>query len=212
MWTGLLVSFAFVFAIILIATIIQKAFGLSSEFSRKIIHIGVGNWIFFIPYYFDHLYLAIIPPVSFVIINYLSYKYTIFKAMELDEKNPGTVYYAISLTILTILAFSKESLLYYPYLGILAMCWGDGMAAVVGKRWPVKRLKNGRSLGGSLAFLIFTMLVFGIYLSLFKEIDIRIIALLAVIGMLVELYTPKNLDNLTVPLSVGIVGFLIEIL
>ncbi|MBN1351029.1 hypothetical protein JXJ21_16530 [candidate division KSB1 bacterium] len=210
MWIGVILSFVFVFAIILLATIIQKIFNLSAEFSRKIIHIGVGNWIFFIPFFFDTLSFAIIPPIAFIVINFISYKYKIFRAMELDDKNPGTIYYAISLAFLTILTFSRLPLLLYPYLGILAMCWGDGLAAVVGRRYPVKVLRNGKSLGGSAAFLVSTLISFFIYLAILGELNTGTIVLLAVAGMLVEFFSPKNLDNLTVPLIIGILGFLIE--
>lgn len=212
MWIGLILSYIFVFAIIFIATIIQKTFRLSPEVSRKIIHIGVGNWIFFVPYLFQDWTIAIIPPASFVIINYFSYKYSIFKAMELEEKNPGTVYYSISLMILTFFTFGDGKIYYFPYLGVLAMVWGDGMAAVIGKRWPIKELRAGKSLGGSLAFLIFSIFALSFYLLLFNQFNFIILSIFTIIGMLIELYSPKNLDNLTVPLALGVMGYLTELL
>ncbi len=38
-----ILSFAFVFLMIFIATLIQKLVKLSNEFSRKIIHVAVGH-------------------------------------------------------------------------------------------------------------------------------------------------------------------------
>lgn len=37
-------------------------------------------------FYFDVRYCAIVGPVTFIMLNYISYKYNIFKAMELEEK------------------------------------------------------------------------------------------------------------------------------
>ncbi|HDP98587.1 MAG TPA: DUF92 domain-containing protein, partial [bacterium] len=201
---GIIVSFAFVFAIILIATIIQKIFKLSNEFSRKIIHIGVGNWIFLALYYFSAWYYAVIGPAAFILINFLSYKYNIFKAMELEKKNPGTVYYSISLTICTLLSFSQTPALIYPFLGILAMTWGDGMAAVIGARFPIKQLRPGKSLGGFIAFFVFTSVSVLIYLLVYSSLPtadlIRITLVTALLGGLIEIFSRKNWDNLTVPL------------
>lgn len=149
---GIIYSFVFVFAMIFIATIFQKLFKMGNDFSRKIIHVAVGNWTFIALFYFTTWYYAIIGPVSFILINFLSYNYTIFKAMELEEKNPGTVYYSISLTICTLFTFSKTPVLVLPFLGIMAMTWGDGMAAVIGKKFPVRQIRQGKSLGGSCAF------------------------------------------------------------
>ena len=213
---GIIYSFAFVFSMIFIATVIQKVFKLSNDFSRKIIHVAVGNWIFIALFYFDTWYYAIVGPVSFIILNYISYKYNIFKAMELEEKNPGTVYYSVSLTICTLFAFSKPDFLILPFLGIMAMTWGDGMAAVIGKIKPVKQIRPGKSIGGSSSFFIFTFLAVVAYF-LIIGIKISTVNLIfyglatALIGSLIELYSPKNTDNLTVPIIIGLIGFLVGV-
>lgn len=210
----LLISYAFVFAIILIATGARKIFQVSPEISRKIIHIGVGNWIFVALYCFQDWYFALIPPVSFVFINYLSYRYSILKAMELDDKNPGTIYYALSLTILTILVFFQKPFFIFPFTGILVMTWGDGMAAVIGQRWPGKILRPGKSLGGSLAFTGFSWVAVVIYLILFSPLApvliLSVSLLIALIGAGIEFLSPKNYDNLTVPITIGLIGLIFE--
>lgn len=212
---GIIISYVFVFGVIILATVIQKAFKLTAEFSRKIIHIVVGNWIFIALHYFDSIYYALIGPVSFILINYLSYKFTIFKAMELAEKNPGTIYYSISLTILTLLTFSKAETYLFPYLGMMAMTWGDGVAAVVGKKFPVRKIYSTKSVGGSSAFIIFTLLASVIYLCVHHvPLEFSTMLLIAVVfavgGSIIEIFSPQNLDNLTVPIILGISGLMLE--
>jgi len=211
---GLILSFAFVFFMIFLATVIQKAFKLSNEFSRKIIHIAVGHWVFIALFYFEDWYIAIIGPIAFILINFLSYKFTIFKAMELDEKNPGTIYFPISLAVCTLFTYSQKPILLLPYLGIMAMAWGDGMAAVIGKKYPIKQILPGKSVGGALTFLIFTFTACLVYLFVeagsFSLGSILMYAFgAAVIGGIIEILSPKNLDNLTVPIILGLIGFLI---
>ncbi|MFZ5517752.1 MAG: diacylglycerol/polyprenol kinase family protein [Candidatus Zhuqueibacterota bacterium] len=211
---GLILSFAFVFAMIFIATAARKIFKLSNEASRKIIHVSVGNWIFFALYYFRDWYIAIIGPLFFIALNIISYNAKIFKAMELDDKNPGTIYYPISLTACTLLTYSHSPLLVLPYLGIVAMTWGDGLAAVFGKRWPIKTLFRNRTWGGSIAFVVVTFLASMIYLHLTANSmnvpDMMLIAgSTAVLGMMIELVSPKNLDNLAVPIIIGLLGYFV---
>jgi len=213
---GILIGFVFVFAMIFIATVIQKLFKLSNDFSRKIIHITVGNWIFIAIFYFTEWYYAIIGPVAFVLINLLSYKFKIFQAMELEEKNPGTIYYPISLTVCTLFTFARVPILILPFLGIMAMTWGDGMAAVIGKKLSIKQIRPGKSVGGSGSFFIFTFIASIIYLwvagvTYGTNTIIMFSLATALLGSIIELFSPKNTDNLTVPIIIGVIGLLISI-
>jgi len=213
---ALVVSYLFVFSVIILATVLQKVLKLSNNFSRKLIHVGVGNWVVVAVFLFDNLWPVIIPPATFILLNYLSYRFSLVKAMELEGKNPGTIYYAVSLTILTWLTFYATPLKVMPYVGMITMTWGDGMAAVIGQKWPTKVIKSGRTMSGTTAFVAFTLVAVSIYLSLTTDFSaglILVIGLVAgLIGALIELLTPRNLDNLTVPLIVGIGGLIFELL
>ena len=43
-YLGLLVSYVYVFAVLFLGEGIRKVWKLSAEFTRKFVHIGVGNW------------------------------------------------------------------------------------------------------------------------------------------------------------------------
>ena len=212
---ALVLSYVFVFSVIIIATILQKVFGLTNNFSRKVVHIGVGNWVGVAWFFFDNFWLVLIPPISFIILNYLSYRFTLIKTMELEEKNPGTIYYAISLTILTALTFYAQPFRIMPYVGIITMTWGDGMAAVIGQKWPSRIIKSGRTWSGTTAFVVFTIIAVAIYLSVTSTYSPGFILLIGgiagIAGAVIELLTPRYLDNLTVPLIVGVFGLIFEI-
>lgn len=212
----IIISYTFVFSVILITSIIQKILKLQPEFSRKLVHISVGNWVFLALFCFSDWYYAAIVPASFIVINYLSYRYRIFKAMELDDKNPGTIYYSISLTILTVLTFIRTPYYTLPYLGILAMVWGDGFASVIGRKYPIRILRRSKSLGGSIAFFIFTFISSVVYLLLFNismgfSFVFGFSIILALLGVFIELYSPHNMDNLTVPIMIGLIALIVNI-
>ena len=129
---GIIVSYLYIALVIIGAKIFEKR---GKEASRKFIHIMLGNWWVIAMYFFSNVWAAIFVPVTFVIINYLSYKKDLIKVMERDEQDGlGTVYYAIALLIMAIVSFG---IFKKPSLGLvptLVMAYGDGLAAVIGKR------------------------------------------------------------------------------
>ena len=210
-FVGLVLSYIFVFFLIIISKKVEK-FG--TEASRKFIHIFLGFWWVIAMIFFDNVIWASIAPATFVIINYLSYKYNLIKVME-REKNEGlgTVYFAISLLILSIFSFGVFK---RPILGLiptLVLALGDGLAAVVGKavKSPTYKIGNSsKSLMGSTAMFITTLILVSIYLFslgislwLFKAVIISIIATLC------EAISIRGTDNLTVPMSMFIMIVLV---
>lgn len=203
-----LLGFGFVFLVIGLSMVLEKSNLLSDEGARKMIHIGVSNWFILAVLLFENTYLAMIAPVTFIVLNYLSYRFNLISAMERDTQSVndlGTVYYAISLSIVTFFAFEYDFLNAGLY-AILTMGYGDGLSAIFGKRFKSKKLYHNKSLIGSLTFFIVTLII---GLILFSSLWYLII-LLALMMTLIELFTPRGLDNLSVPLILFL--FLVVIL
>ena len=111
---GIIVSYLYIGLVIIGAKIFEKR---GKEVSRKFIHIMLGNWWVIAMYFFTNVWAAIFVPITFVIINYLSYKKDLIKVMERDEQDGlGTVYYAIALLILAIISFG---IFKQPSLGLV---------------------------------------------------------------------------------------------
>lgn len=216
---GLIVSYLFVFAMIGTSTLLQNKRIVNEEGARKLIHIGVSNWYLIAMLFFDNVWYAIIPPITFIILNYISYKQNVFKAMERNGKgNLGTVYFPISLLIVTFVSFNNtlgfqdpSYMRYFGALAILVLGYGDGFAAVFGKAFGKRKLYQDKSLVGTLTMFGFSFLVSITLLMVFANItSVVIIAfLLALFASLVELFSPRGLDNLTVPLGVFVIYYVI---
>ena len=102
-WLGIIISYLYIGIIIAGAKLFEKR---GEEASRKFIHIMLGNWWFIAMYFFTNVWFAIFVPITFVIINYVSYKQDLIKVMERKNQDGlGTVYYAVSLFILAIVSF-----------------------------------------------------------------------------------------------------------
>ncbi|VEU81238.1 diacylglycerol/polyprenol kinase family protein [Haploplasma axanthum] len=205
---GVILSFVFVFLIIGASTILQKKQIIGEEGTRKLVHIGVSNWWFFVIFMFNNMYYAIIPPIIFIVLNYLSYKKNIFKSMERKEDNNlGTVYFPIALLILVIFSFTfMDPIL--AGIGILVLGYGDGIAAIIGKKYGKIKLLNNKTLMGSATMFIVSFIVSLVMLMAFMNLSVDVAIVLSIVaasvGMLVELITPFGLDNLSVPIIVSI--------
>lgn len=138
--TGIIVSYIFVFVVIISAKLVEKK---GKEASRKYIHITLSFWWVIVLVFFNNIWFAIIPPITFVILNYISVKKDLIKVMEREEEKKdgyGTVYYALSLLILVIVTFiiNKTEL---GLVGVFTMGFGDGFAAIIGKKIKASNIK-----------------------------------------------------------------------
>lgn len=209
-WIGLGITYAFLFAIVLLGELIRKAKDYPSEFTRKVIHIGVGFWGFIAMGNIESRWIAVIPPASFVLINLLSYKVNLIKSMEIEDKrNLGTLYYPASISLLVLL-FWTDGLRIVALIGSMVMGLGDGFASIVGRRWGLseyqiwKHTKTAEGSGAMALFSLFAVvLVLVVYTALPWQTIVLRASVIAVLSMIIEGVSPFGLDNLSVPLGAG---------
>lgn len=211
---GLILSYLLIFSIIGISTVLQNKKMINEEGARKFIHIGVSNWWILAMLFFtgeDAIWYAIVPPLTFILLNYLSYKLNLLSAMERGGKGDlGTVYFPISLLILVAFTFGVLKQPMIGAVGILVMGYGDGLAAIIGKKYGKHQLIFGKSIEGSLAMFITSLIVTITILIIFGIPNLILIALaVAIIATIIELFTPKGLDNLSVPLITSLALYLL---
>ena len=209
---GLIMSILYIFLVILLSRLFTKA---GKEASRKFIHIMLSNWWIIAMVFFDNVYYASILPAIFIVVNFLSYKYDLIKEMERDEKNSsdektlGTVYYAISLLVLTILCFGVWKNTIIGLIGVAIMGYGDGFAAIAGKAIKSKQFhigKSTKSLAGSITMFIISLLIISgglAYLGVSNWLIKSLI--LALLSTLLEAFSIKGTDNLTVPIIITLI-------
>lgn len=210
---GLIASMVYILIIILSAKIFDKS---GKEASRKYIHIMLSNWWIIAMIFFDSPVFACIGPGLFIIINFISYKYNLIKAMEREENEKdglGTVYYAVSLFILAYLTFGKLNNTVLGLCAIIVMGYADGMAAIIGKAVKSPSFKIGntkKTLAGSLTMLTITFIIVSGYL-VFNNVAYWFVKaiIISLIITFIEAISIKGTDNLTVPLITAGLLFLI---
>lgn len=199
---GILISYIFIAIIIMLSKIFEKY---GKELSRKFIHIALSNWWLIAMYFFNNVFWACLVPTSFVIINYISYKKHLISVMEREEPDGlGTVYYAMSLLIMSIITFGITKRIQIGLCSILIMGYGDGLASVVGKGINSYEYKIGetkKTVAGTLTMFITTFIIVAIFLFIMNtHLYIIKSIVIAIVLTLVEAISIKGTDNLTLPL------------
>ncbi len=213
---GFILSYVLVFAVLAIASLLLYFKVFSPETLRKLVHIGVSNWWLLAMAYFDRPLYPAIGAASFIIINYISYKKHVFKAMESPEhrENLGTVYFPVSLLVLSYLCFGGWMPLYVGAIGILVMGYGDGLAALAGMNFGKHSFtmygRSRKSIEGSLAMFAVSFAVIWLVLHFYGPgASLAAVLLTALVATAVEVATPFGLDNITVPLTSSLFYFLV---
>jgi len=225
---GLILSYVYATSLLIISEILVRKFGWKQFITRKLVHIGAGMWVWGILYFFDNWYLGIIPFATFILFNFILYKFHILQGVDEKDSSPGTVYFAFAITVLFGMFWRTGIAADQVHLAVgavMAMTWGDGLASLIGKIWGKRKytfFKHTRTLEGSAAMFFAAFL--GIWFSLSylpgsglsplslpfdPGLIIGISALAAFVGTLAEAVSPAGTDNLSVPFSVVIILWLL---
>jgi len=180
---------------------LRRWLGLDAGFARKFIHVAVGMYSLLTIHLFSERLWAVIPPLAFVLINWLDWRYGVVQAMTSSSRsNLGTVYFPVAFAAIVWFLWDRPALL---VASLMPLTWGDAMAAIIGERYgrhTYRVLGSTRSLEGSLTAFGFGALSTGLVLAAFGTPGAVGAALLTALGAtLAEAVSPRGLDNLTIP-------------
>lgn len=218
-WIGLGISYAYATGLLVLAEVVRRWQGYPQDFTRKLVHIGAGMWVFGVLALFDTWYIGIIPFLTFIPINFILWRYKLLGSMDADDSSPGTVYFAFAITLLFLIFWRKGlpgDMGYVAAAGTMAMTWGDSLAAIVGRRLGRRRytvMGSTRTYEGSAA--MFAAAATAMFLTILlvpgsalgptsapPGTGTALVAALvgAAIATVAEGVSPAGTDNLSVPL------------
>ena len=205
-WLALILACLYVGVAIALGEVLRKALRLSQGFTRKFIHVAVGMISVPTVLWFSDLRWAIIPPLAFVVINYLDYRFGLIQAMmSSNRSNLGTVYFPLAFAVALIIFWGDPSRpATNPRLivaALMPLTWGDALAAIVGERFGQHRYTifgQTRSLEGSVTMLIVSALATWMALGASPS-AVAVAVVIALGATLVEAISPWGIDNLTIP-------------
>ncbi len=170
-------------------------------------HIGTGAvvplaWFFEIPF-------VVALPVAAVItvVTTINHQWRFIPAVEdVDRNSYGTIAYGIAITTLLLLFWPTRA--DAVSAGVLVMALGDGLAGLIGRnvaspKWVL--FGQTKSSVGTMTMAVVSGLVL-IGLARWSGADLSLPAALGMVAMAtgLEQLSWSGLDNLSVPLSVGV--------
>lgn len=218
----------YLLAVAMMPILLKYWFDIPTEYIRKMHHVGYSLSIFLLLNLFSAWYMAIGAAFLLVILGYpallLVEKTPFYKKLFVDRtKSKGElrkqlIYVQLSFALLIFIFWGLLGTNWHYIAAVAVMAWGFGDAAAalvgktIGRRKVINRyIERAKTLEGTAAMIgvaclaLFLTLVFYAGMSWLSSLIIALVA--APVCGLVELFSKKGLDTLTVPLGTSFVIF-----
>ncbi|MDL2363518.1 MAG: hypothetical protein QFB86_04025 [Patescibacteria group bacterium] len=200
---NLIASVALIFLILVGSELWWRKQSIRGEFSRKFVHITVGSFVAFWPYFLTANQIKLLS-VAFLIVVIISKYLNLFQAIHsVQRPTLGEVWFA---AVVGLLAFTAP---HHPHIytaALLEMSLADGLAAVIGTRYGNNNkyivFGHAKSIIGSATFFVVSCAILTGYCVLTANPFALLAVLpLALVVTILENVAVNGLDNLFVPLA-----------
>ncbi len=200
----ILLAILVVLALLLIGEVWWRKQKLHNEFTRKFVHITVGSFVAFWPFFLSWNEIRFLS-VAFLIVVGVSKYFRLFRAIHTVQRPTlGELFFALSVGIITFITHDQ-----WIYMAsLLQMSLADGFAAVVGTRYG-QRFRyivfgHAKSVLGTLTFFVVSSAILVFYSHKIRvPLSDRFMFDLAVAASAIENIGVAGLDNLLVPVLVA---------
>lgn len=199
-----ILSFLAIFVLMVISETVWRRKRTHSEISRKFIHITVGTFVAFWPYFLSATEIKIFS-VCFLIVVFVSKYLNIFTTIHsVQRPTRGEFWFAL---VVGILAFMPHHQHIYT-AALLVMSLADGFAAIIGTRYGQAHryevFGSTKSVVGTATFFIVAAAILvGYNLATPGALVSLWIVPICLIAAAFENASIRGLDNLAVPLWIA---------
>ncbi len=211
----------YIFAIAVAMDALVSKGKISGSIARKVTHLWMGGLVvfWFLPTGQYAKVIFSIPILAFVAVMLTALQKRAPHAEKVfrfaRERSRIDVMYGPLILMAVLVFFTIFS--FRSIAGVAAICamaFGDGIAPIAGKYACAKYANGKKSIEGSLAFFVASLLSIFIFTSIllpgsFTVRVSRIAVLASAVGAVAEGVTPGKFDNLTVPIIVWIIFLLV---
>jgi len=216
LWLQIIAVGVWVSLILLSAGGVKRFVKHDSEITRKIVHIGTGNVILLAWWLNIPASVGITASILASLFTLLSYRFPLLPGINsVGRKSLGTFFYSLSIGVLIAWFWYLNQPL-YAVLGILIMAWGDGLAALFGRRFgkhKYKVLGGQKSIEGSLIMTLVSFIVSILILQIVQGNTWEtwlVSIVVAIVATGLEAISFLGIDNLTVPLGTAFLAFVLN--
>lgn len=205
--TGILLAVLPIFTLLLLTEFLWRTNRLRGETARKFIHIIVGSYVAFWPFFISFEAIQLIS-AAFLVVVALSLRFNIFKAIHgVARQTWGEVMFAVGIGLMAVL--TDEPWVFAAC--ILHMSVADGFAALAGIKWgksnQYKIQDHTKSVVGTSVFWLCSLVITGlaVYELPYLQIESRNLLLwLPIATSFTENIGIGGTDNVLVPIIVYI--------
>ena len=188
--------------VMLVAELTFRFLHFTTEWTRKIAHIGAGIVALSYPHFIHNHLIVLALALSFTVILMISKKFNVFPSIfTVERKSYGELFFVWTTWLLFLLYQITHQVVYF-YLPFAVVVFADPVAALIGQSLPLVKLFK-KSLGGSLAFFIVSLFLIILFMPAdkFENISFWLFAVFyALILTVTELISHKGFDNFSIPL------------
>jgi dolichol kinase len=212
-FNGLLILIIYFISCATIAFVCRKMIKIPNELFRKILHFILLTSLFVFIFAFKTwwssvlaciLIIVVAYPILFFFERFKTYSDTVTERKKGELKSSLILVFLMFAVIITVCwKILDNKLLALPV--IYAWGYGDALAALIGTKFGKRKIYKKKSLEGTLAMFITSIIVVSVLLSIINIIrwyGVIITTILTSIAVtIVELYTPNGLDTITCPFT-----------
>jgi len=199
--------------ILVFVEILWRTHTVRGELSRKLIHILVGTFIAFWPFFMPFSDIQKIS-IALLIVIILSWRFSIFEGIhKVNRRTYGELFYPIGIGLSATLTHDK----WVFAAAILHMSLADGLATIIGLRYGktnnYKVYGQVKSIAGTLTFFVVSALITLWFLYATPQnwpmSTYAVVVFLPLTATFIENIAPLGSDNFFVPMFViGVLGSL----
>jgi phytol kinase len=188
------------------AHFLYRVLKISSEHSRKFLHVSGGVLALCAPLFFtSHWLVLALCSLAFLLLLFTYLKHWLPAIHQINRKSIGSVIFPIPIYVCFLVAINQnDDLLFYLPISFLTI--SDTIAEWAGKKWgthSMKFMNDQKTLAGATGFMLSSLFIaigWGIILKTGFGQMVWLSIVASLIATATELISTKGLDNLTVPL------------
>ena len=194
------------FCILVFSEWLARAKQIHAELTRKLVHVAVGTFVAFWPFFLTWRQIQLLSLAFFVVVA-VSVKFNIFSSIHAVKRNmTGEMLFAVVIGLLASISTDK----WVFTAAMLHLSIADGLAAVIGVGWgesnSYKVFGKTKSIAGSAAFVVCSLLILAAYMTFSNTTT----SLLTVLWLPFAAAATENLavngtDNLIMPMLIAVV-------
>jgi len=194
------------FCILIYAEWLSRAKQIHAELTRKLVHVAVGTFVAFWPFFLSWRWIEVLSIAFFIVIS-VSIRWNVFRSIHAVKRNMnGELLFAIVIGLLAAISTNK----WVFTASMLHLSIADGLAAVIGLGWgdtnSYKVFGKTKSIAGSAAFFVCSlMILFAYWMFAGSSTSLLTVLWLPLVATATENLAVNGTDNLVMPMVIALV-------